>query len=56
MLVPGLLTPRASAFFRGHLQDADLDSLLGHDAGHVHDRHLLLPHLGRVGASFGCCL
>ena len=49
MLVPGLLTPRASAFFRGHLEDADLDGLLGHDAGHVLDRLLLLLHLGRVG-------
>ncbi len=49
MLVPGLLTPRASAFFRGHLEDAALDGLLGHDAGHVLDRLLLLPHLGRVG-------
>ena len=49
MLVPGLLTPRASAFFEGHLEYEDLDGLLGHDAGHAHDSLLLLSHLGGVG-------
>lgn len=43
------LTSPGSAFFEGHLEDADLYGLLGHDAGHVLDRLLLLPHLGRVG-------
>ena len=44
-----LTSPGLSVFFEGHLEDANLDGLLGHDAGHVLDRLLLLPHLGRVG-------
>jgi hypothetical protein len=46
-----LTSPGLSVFFEGHLEDADLHGLLGHDAGHVLDCLLLLPHLGRVGRS-----
>lgn len=46
--MPGL-QPLGISVFPGHLQDADLKGLRGHDAGHVPERLLPLPHLGRVG-------